>query len=167
MIAEKIKAPQGISVALRAPSRPWGETSHEVGPHQGAVAASPDPEVPTKPARRRFTADYKLRILKLADACTEPGSLGALLRREGLYSSNLTAWRRQRDEGVLSALTPRKRGRKGTVPHPLIRENEKLRKENERLTRRLQQAELIIDVQKKVSQMLGIPLSAPEEGGND
>src|SRR3970282_1992720 len=129
MIAEKIKAPQGISVALRAPSRPWGETSHEVGPHQGAVAASPDPEVPAKPARRRFPADYKLRILKLADACTEPGSLGALLRREGLYSSNLTAWRRQRDEGVLSALTPRKRGRKGTVPHPLIRENEKLSKE--------------------------------------
>ena len=165
MIAEKIKAPQGISVALRAPSRPWGETSHEVGPHQGAVAASPDPEVPAKPARRRFPADYKLRILKLADACTEPGSLGALLRREGLYSSNLTAWRRQRDEGVLSALTPRKRGRKGTVPHPLIRENEKLRKENERLTRRLQQAELIIDVQKKVSQMLGVPLTPTEEGG--
>jgi len=167
MIAEKIKAPQGISVPLRAPSRPWGETSHQVGPHQGAVAASPDPEVPAKPARRRFTADYKLRILKLADACTEPGSLGALLRREGLYSSNLTAWRRQRDEGVRSALTPRKRGRKGTVSHPLIRENEELRKANERLTRRLQQAELIIDVQKKVSQMLGIPRSAPEDGGND
>jgi transposase-like protein len=167
MIAEKIKAPQGISVALRAPSTPWGETSHEVGPHQGAVAAPPDPEVPAKPARRRFTADYKLRILTLADACTELGSLGALLRREGLYSSNLTAWRRQRDEGLRSALTPRKRGRKGTVSHPLIRENEELRKANERLTRRLQQAELIIDVQKKVSQMLGIPRSAPEEGGND
>ena len=165
MIAEKIKAPQGISVALRAPSTPWGKTAREVGPHQGAVAASPDPEVPAKAARRRLTADYKLRILKLADACTESGSLGALLRKEGLYSSNLTAWRRQRDAGTLSALTPKKRGRKGTVSHPLIRQNEELRKENERLTRRLKQAALIIDVQKKVSQLLGIPLAPTEEGG--
>ena len=91
MIAEKLTVIQGISVAIRAPLRPRGETSHEVGPHQGAVAAPPDPEVPTKPARRRCTADDNLRILRLADACTEPGSLGALLRREGLYSSNLTA----------------------------------------------------------------------------
>jgi len=165
MIAEKIRAPQGISVAIRAPSLPRGETSHEVGPHQGAVAAPPDPEVPAKPARRRFTADYKLRILRLADACTEPGSLGALLRREGLYSSNLTAWRRQRDAGTLSALTPQKRGRKEKGRDPLLLENTKLRKENERLTSRLRQAEIIIDVQKKVSQMLGVPLTPTEEGG--
>src|SRR3970040_614507 len=119
MIAEKIKAPQGISVAIRAPSLPRGETSHEVGPHQGAVAAPPDPEVPAKPARRRFTADYKLRILRLADACTEPGSLGALLRREGLYSSNLTAWRRQRDEGTLASLKRKPGGRKRAIPDPM------------------------------------------------
>jgi len=96
-----------------------------------------------------------------------PGSLGALLRREGLYSSNLTAWRRQRDAGTLSALTPQKRGRKTPGRDPLRLENTQLRKENERLTRRLRQAELIIDVQKKVSQILGIPLATPEEGGSD
>jgi transposase-like protein len=129
--------------------------------------AAPDPEVPAKAARRRFTAADKLRILTLADACTVPGSLGALLRREGLYSSNLTAWRRQRDAGMLSALTPKQRGRKALGRDPLWRENARLRQENERLTRRLRQAELIIDVQKKVSQMLGVPLTPPEAGGSD
>ncbi|PIV84627.1 MAG: transposase [Nitrospirae bacterium CG17_big_fil_post_rev_8_21_14_2_50_50_9] len=105
--------------------------------------------------------------MKQADACTEPGALGALLRREGLYSSNLTTWRRQRDRGALSALTPKKRGRKESVRDPHQAENEKLRRENERLTKRLRQAEIIIDVQKKISQILGIPLATPEEGGND
>lgn len=167
MRAEKITAPQGIPVALRASARPGVGTSRTADPHRAASAAAPDPEVPAKAARRRVTADDKRRILTLADACTVPGSLGALRRREGLYSSNLTAWRRQRDAGMLSALTPRKRGRKGTVPHPLLREHEKLRKENERLTRRLKQAELIIDVQKKVSQLLGIPLATAEEGGSN
>jgi transposase-like protein len=123
--------------------------------------------VSAKPARRRFTADDKRRILTLADACIESGSLGALLRREGLYSSNLTAWRRQRDAGTLSALTPKKRGRKATGRDPLLLENTTLRKENERLTSRLRQAELIIDVQKKVSQILGTPLATPEEGDSD
>ena len=165
MIAEKIKATQGISVALRAPSLPRGEASSKGDPHRAAPAAAPDPEVPAKAARRRFTADYKLRILKLADACTEPGSLGALLRQEGLYSTNLATWRRQRDEGTLSALTPKKRGRKGNGREPLLLENTKLRKENERLTMRLRHAELIIDVQKKVSQMLGVPLTPTGEGG--
>lgn len=129
--------------------------------------AHPNPEVPDKAVRRRFTAEYKLRILTLADACTESGSLGALLRREGLYASNLNTWRQQRERGVLSALTPKKRGRKESGRDPLITENEKLRKENERLTNRLRQAEIIIDVQKKVSQILGIPLATPEEGGTD
>ena len=93
------------------------------------------------------------------------GSLGALLRAEGLYASHLTTWRRQRTEGVLSALTPQKRGRKESARQPLQAENETLRKENARLSTRLKQAELIIDVQKKVSQLLGIPLETPEEGG--
>jgi transposase len=167
MRAETINAPQGIAVALRAPSHPWVGTSSKADPHRAAPAAAPDPEVPAKAARRRFTADYKLRILRLADACTVPGSLGALLRREGLYSSNLTAWRRQRDAGTLSALTSKKRGRKTQGRDPLLLENTKLRKENERLTRRLRQAELIIDVQKKVSQILGIPLATSEAGGSD
>jgi len=167
MRAEKISALSGSSVALRAPALPWVGTSRTADPHRAAPATALDPEVPAKPARRRFTADDKLRILRLADACTEPGSLGALLRQEGLYSSNLTAWRRQRDAGALSALTPRKRGRKEKDCNPLMPENETLRKENARLVKRLRQAELIIDVQKKVSQMLGIPLAPPEEGGSN
>ena len=131
------------------------------------TVAHPNPEVQDKPVRRRFTAEYKLRILTLADACSDPGSLGALLRREGLYASNLNTWRHQRERGVLSALTPKKRGRKESVRDPLVAENEKLRRENERITKRLRQAEIIIDVQKKVSQLLGIQLATPEEEGND
>jgi len=127
----------------------------------------PNPEVPDKPVRRHFTVEYKLRILRLADACTEAGSLGALLRREGLYASNLKTWRHQRERGILSGLTPKKRGRKESVRNPLVAENEKLRRENERLSNRLRQTEIIIDVQKKVSQILGIPLASPEAGGTD
>lgn len=129
--------------------------------------AHPNPEVPDKAVRRRFTAEYKLRILTLVDACSGSGDLGALLRREGLYASNLTTWRQQRERGVLSALTPKKRGRKGSLRDPLVAENEKLRRENARITNRLRQAEIIIDVQKKVSQILGIQLATPEEGGTD
>jgi transposase len=128
----------------------------------GRAPAPPDPEVRQIPQRRRFSAEYKLRILRLADACTEPGSLGALLRREGLYASNLRTWRRQRDAGTLKALEPKKRGRKPHEPNPLTGEVEQLRKENERLVKKLRQAELLIEVQKKVSQILGITLNVPE-----
>ena len=133
-------------------------TEGERSEPQGAVRVpdAPDPEVPEKPRRRKFSVQYKLRILQLADSCTDPGSLGRLLRREGLYSSNLTTWRRQRDNGVLQGLQPTKRGRKPSEPNPLLPELEKLRKENVRLEKRLKRAELIIEVQKKVSQMLGI-----------
>jgi transposase-like protein len=136
-------------------------------PEGSKAATMPNPEVPDKAARRRFTAEYKIRILNESDACTDSGSLGALLRREGLYASNLNTWRHQRERGILSGLTPKKRGRKEAVRDPLFAENEKLRKENERLTNRLRQAEIIIDVQKKVSQILGIPLATPGEGGVD
>jgi len=166
MLTEQGKAVQGISVALRDPLIPWGGTPEEAVSLRSA-AFSADPEVAANASRRRFTADYKLQILRQADACTDSGSLGALLRREGLYSSNLTTWRNQRDRGVLTALSPKKRGRKESGRNPLQAEVEKLRKENDRLTKRLKQAELIIDVQKKVAQMLGIPLSTPEDGGND
>jgi len=131
------------------------------------TVAHPNPEVQDKAVRRRFTIEYKLRILTLADDCSEPGSLGTLLRREGLYASNLNTWRHQRERGILSGLTPKKRGRKEAVRNPLIAENEKLRRENERISKRLRQAEIIIDVQKKVSQILGIQLATPEEGEND
>jgi transposase len=162
MITAKIKATHGSEGARRATERPCVGISKEVNSHPGAAVSPPNPEVTAKAARRRFTAEYKLRVLTLADACNEPGSLGKLLRREGLYASNLNTWRNQYDRGVLSALEPKKRGRKESVRDPLHAENEKLRKENERLSIRLRQAEIIIDVQKKISQILGIPLATPE-----
>ena len=127
---------------------------------QGNVlAGSPShPEVPEKPVRRRFDAAYKQRIVEEADGCSQPGELGLLLRREGLYSSLLSTWRRQRDEGVLAGLAPKRRGRKAKRKDAAALENERLRRENERLTQRLKQAETIIEVQKKVSEMLGIAL---------
>jgi transposase len=162
MMTEQVKAAQGIEGARSETEIPWG------GPSAEAVSLrSTDPEVSAKASRRRFTADYKLKIIRQADACSDSKSLGALLRREGLYASNLTTWRKQQDRGVLTALSPKKRGRKESGSNPLQAENEKLRKENNRLERRLKRAELIIDIQKKAAQILGIPLSTPEEGEND
>jgi len=134
---------------------------------QTKTSVVPDPEVTERAERRRFTAKYKLSVLQQADSCTEPGSIGAILRREGLYSSNLNTWRRQRDEGTLAALTPKQRGRKAAPTDPMALENEQLRKDNTRLAKRLKQAELIIDVQKKVSQLLGITLATPPESEID
>ena len=105
-----------------------------------------DTEVVVKAERRHYTAEYKQRILQEADACTQLGAIGALLRREGLYSSHLTTWRRERKHGELQGLTPAKRGRKA---NPEAAENARLHREVERLQRQLQRAELIIDVQKK------------------
>ena len=166
MIAEKTNTGRNIEGASLATEKPLIRTAKEKG-RQLLAVAPPNPEVQDKAVRRRFTAEYKLRILTLADSCTEGWSMGALLRREGLYASNLNTWRHQRERGVLSALTPKKRGRKESVRNPLVAENEKLRRENERITKRLRQAEIIIDVQKKVSQILGIQLATPEEGGTD
>ena len=132
-----------------------------------AEAGGSGPEVPEKANRRRFEAAYKLRILEEADKLTESGQLGELLRREGLYSSHLSSWRRQRDEGSLAGLAPKQRGRKAKRKDPLTQENEKLRRENQRLAERLRQAETIIDVQKKVSEMLGIPLKSPDDEGSE
>jgi transposase-like protein len=126
----------------------------------------PDPEVAERAARRRFTAEYKLQVLRQADACAGTGELGALLRREGLYSSHLTTWRRQREQGSLAALSPKKRGRPTGPPSPLARRVAELERENARLTHRLQQAETIIGVQKKVSEILGIPLKPGGDGGS-
>ena len=131
------------------------------------TAAGADPEVLEKPKRRRFTAEYKRRILDEAAQCTEPGQIGALLRREGLYSSHLTTWHRQHDSGALAALAPRKRGRKANPRHAEALRLEELEKENERLRQQLQQAQTIIEVQKKVSSLLGIALSQPENEGSD
>jgi len=123
----------------------------------------PAVEVPEKPVRRQFSSQYKMRILAEADACTELGQLGELLRREGIYSSNLSNWRRQREKGMLAGLAPKRRGCKEKPKNPLAAENARLQRENRRLTEKLRQAELIIDVQKKVSEMLSIPLKTPDE----
>ena len=121
------------------------------------------PEVPEKASRRRFEASYKLRILEEADGCTEAGQLGELLRREGLYSSHLTTWRKQRDEGALEGLREKKRGRKPKRRDAKDLELARLRREKQKLEERLRQAETIIEVQKKVSEILGIPLASPDD----
>ncbi len=128
---------------------------------------TPSTEVLEKPVRRRLTAQYKLRILAHADRCTEMGQVGELLRREGLYSSLLSTWRKQRDEGVLAGLTPKRRGRKAKPKNPLAEKMAQIERENERLKTKLRQAELIIDVQKKVSEMLDIPLRHPDDEGSN
>ncbi len=118
--------------------------------------AVPDPEVKATKPRRRFTAKYKLGILAEVDACTSKGQIGAILRREGLYSSHLTTWRRQREEGILNGLSPRKRGRKAKEVNPLAKRVAELERENRKLDKKLKQAEIIIEFQKKISQMLNL-----------
>ena len=127
----------------------------------------PDPEVRERAARRRFTAEYKLQVLRQADQWAGVGELGALLRREGLYSSHLTSWRKKRDQSQRAALEPKKRGPKPSPKNPLQSEVAKLTRENAKLNKKLRRAELIIDLQKKVSQILGITLPVLEESDDD
>lgn len=137
------------------------------GPERSAGAAtndSPPPtEVSAKPMKRRFSAEYKRRILREADACSKEGELGALLRREGLYSSHLSRWRQARERGEIAGLSPEKRGPKAKVRdarNQIIAENQK---QITRLQKRLERAEAIIDVQKKLSILLGIQLPSTDE----
>ena|SRR6266851_3120717 len=143
---ERSEAPRsGGSSTVERPTVPSGPDAH------------PDPEVTAHRPRRRFTSKYKLEVLGKADACTRPGQLGALLRKEGLYSSHLVTWRKQRVAG----LTPKKRGRKLTADprvKQLEREKASLETDKRRLERRLQRADTIIAFQKKVAELLGIPL---------
>ena len=122
----------------------------------------PDPEVPAKAQRRRFTAEYKLQIVEEADACREAGEIGALLRREGLYTSHLSIWREQRRAGALAGLVARARGRKAKQS-PLEQRLAQVERDNARLREELRQAHVIIDVQKKLSCLLGIPLPETSE----
>ena len=124
----------------------------------------PDPEVPAKAKRRQFSVEYRLRVLKQADACKAPGEVGALLRREGLYSSLLSTWRRQREADALAGLRARKRGPKPKAADPRLK---KLEQENARLARKLKQAEAIIAFQKKVHEILGIPLKTLDDAESD
>jgi transposase len=114
-----------------------------------------DVQVAAKPRRRTYTAEYKRRILKEADACTTPGAIGALLRREGLYSSHLVVWRRARGRGELAALTPKKRGRKPTPVDPRDRKIAELERQLAHMTGRAERAEALVDVQKNLAALLG------------
>ncbi len=126
------------------------------------IAGHPDPEVVARAKRRIFTGEYKQRVLAEADrAKGESGGIGALLRREGLYSSHLVTWRNERAMGILQALTPQKRGPKSKRT-PLDEENQKLRRENQHLSEELRKAEIVIDIQKKVAALLGRPLGTTD-----
>ena len=160
--------PAALPAAERSEPEPGeGERSGAAGKAGADPVAMPrpNPEVVAKPRRRAFTAEYKRRILNEADAARFSGTIGGLLRREGLYSSHLVTWRRERDAGILEALTPQKRGPK-TKRHPLEDENQKLRRQNERLIEQLRKAEIIIDVQKKVAALLGRPIPTPDPEEN-
>ena len=160
------------SSALAEAGRSEGERSETERSAASAKAgadavgvARPDPEVVAKAKRRRFTAKYKQQVLAKADAAaSDPGAIGALLRREGLYSSHLVAWRRQREASIRQGLEPQRRGPK-SKRNPMADENQKLLRENERLSEQLRKAELIIDVQKKVAALLGAPIPPVDREG--
>ena len=149
--------------------RSGGPSSRITGSEGGRVtpSAALDPEVAAQPRRRTYPAEYKLKILTQANACKEPRQLGAPLRREGLYQSNLVTWRRQREEGTLKALSPKKRGRKAQPANPLASRVTELERENRKLKKRLKKAETIIEIQKKTSELLGIPLKPHDSGESD
>ena len=146
------------TVEIDVPAGPDAEGARRApevaGPAGTSRVPPPDPEVPAKVQRRRFSAEYRLRILKQADACKKPGEVGALLRREGLYSSLLTNWRRQREQGALQDLRARRRGPKPRSIDPRVKQ---LEAENRQLHRKLQRAETIITLQKKLPRSWGSP----------
>ena len=167
------KRMESRSAELAAPQHREGERSesdrsagaaNSARPASAETSSVPNPEVAATAKRRRFSAEYKLSILAQVESCREQGDIGALLRREGLYSSHLSKWRQQQQRGALAGLSPKKRGRKPTA-NPLAEQYRRLQTENARLKRQLQQAETIIDVQKKVSTLLGIQL--PETPTNE
>ncbi len=151
-------------MARREPERSKGDRSATNGKTEAIPKFRPDPEVVAQAKRRRFTAEYKQGILAAADQAKDSGGIGALLRREGLYSSLLAAWRREREAGVLQALTPQKRGPK-SKRDPVMEENQQLRRETQRLAEELRKAAIVIDIQKKVATLLGRPILTvdPEE----
>ncbi len=119
----------------------------------------PEVEVLAKATRRRLTAEYKRQILREADACREPGAIGALLRREGLYSSHLTTWRAQRERGELAGLTPKRRGPAPKPQNPLAAQVAALERAVSRERARAERAEALVELQKKVAELLGTPLA--------
>ena len=149
------------SVGRREPERSEGDRSATDGKTGPDPKVHPNPEVVAQAKRRRFTAEYKHHILTEADQTKGSGGVGALLRREGLYSSLLTTWRREREAGVRQALAPQKRGPK-SKRDPVAEQVQKLQRDNDRLTEQLRKAEIVIDVQKKVAALLGWPIATPD-----
>lgn len=157
----KTKSPMQVEQAV-APEEVLEGARRATG--NASSGARPDPEVVAVARRRQYSSSEKRRILALADECTQPGDIGALLRREGIYSSHLSTWRRQRATAERAALEPQKRGRKADPLLAEARHLEVLTRENEHLRRKLAQAELIIDVQKKVAALLGMSMThAPSD----
>lgn len=143
---------------------PDGGTAGPAAPAAATKAAVPPAratEEVAAPRRRTFSAEFKRQVLAEVEACTELGEVGALLRRHGLYSSHLTEWRRQREEGTLAGLAPRKRGRKAQERNPLTVEVARLQGENRKLLARAERAERLVELQKKVAELLGDPLPPP------
>ena len=130
----------------------------EVDARKVALGRTPDPEVAALPKRRQFSAAYKRRIVREANACQVPGEVGALLRREGLYSSHLTHWRREVEVRENAALAPKPRGPKPDLAKAESRRNEALEREVARLRHKLERAEQIIEAQKKLCELLGLPM---------
>ncbi len=162
----ELGAPKRSSGEPGEPERSGGAPTGPV-PNPAAAMASgpPDPEVLERPRRRQFSPEYKLRILEEAEERRRFGqSLGELLRREGLYSSHLRDWRAERARGALSAGRIEKRGPKPKEPNPLAKRVKELEHENRLLRQRLEEAKAIIELQKKVSEVLGISLQNPENG---
>ena len=160
-----VLSPGGLAGAERSAGE-RSESQRSAAAAKAAAGSRPvspaDSEVIAKPKRRSFTAEYKQRILTEAEAvAATPGGVGALLRREGLYSSLLAYWRRERANGIRDALTPQKRGPK-SKRNPLQEENLKLQRQVGQLTEKLRKAEIIIDVQKKVAALLGHPIPEPD-----
>jgi transposase len=161
---QKVPAPTPavlLPVARREPERSESSRSATGSKTSREASAHPDPEVVVQAKRRTFTADYKQRILSEVDQAKGSGGVGALLRREGLYSSLLSTWRRERAAGARQALSPQKRGPK-SKRDPIQEQIQKLQKDNARLTEQLRKAELVIDVQKKVGALLGWPIHTPD-----
>ena len=153
---------KSLSVTQRGEPQRSGGEPNGVADKQAAAGPAPDPEVLAQPKRRQFTAAYKARIVEEAQRSTESGQIAALLRREGLYSSALTLWRRQYHNGALQGLKDDSRGRKRPRDARELKLDQ-LRRENERLSKKLRQAELIIDIQKKGAAMLGNPIETPTD----
>jgi len=166
---EREGTPDRTSTTLSIAAAPQASTTPAAAAPAAASGAplAPDPEVVERPVRRTFTAEFKRSIVEQADACREAGAVGELLRRHGLYSSHLVEWRAQYRRSALSGLAPRKRGPKVQPKNPLAERLTRLERENARLQKRLQQAETIIEFQKKVAELLGIPLKRPDSDGND